>query len=77
MQNDMVLCLYCEYFRENMNFLIRVDKWVYFVNVSMLHILILLLAVFVCFVSQHHVRNNVAIYSIYIKLNLGNIYRFY
>jgi hypothetical protein len=34
----MVLCLYGEYFRENMNFLIRVDKWVYFVNVSMLHI---------------------------------------
>ena len=47
----MVLCLYCEYFRENMNFLIRVDKWVYFVNISMLHILILLLAVLVCFVS--------------------------
>lgn len=51
MQNYMVLCLYCEYFRENMNFLIGVDKWVYFVNVSMLHILILLLAVLVCFVS--------------------------
>ena len=51
MQNYMVLCLYGEYFRENMNFLIRVDKWVYFVNVSMLHILILLLAVFVCFTN--------------------------